>query len=52
MNEWGYCGSSEPPAGYLAMAAKLGDFTSLDKPLRPADLVEAVKNSIELAAGL
>jgi DNA-binding NtrC family response regulator len=52
MNEWGYSGSSEPPAGYLAMAAKLGDFTSLDKSVRPADLVEAVKNSIELAAGL
>jgi DNA-binding NtrC family response regulator len=52
MSEWGYCGSSEPPPGYLAMAAKLGDFTSLDKPLKPADLVEAVKNSIELAAGL
>lgn len=52
MDGWGYRGSAEPPPGYLAMAAKLGDFTSLDKPLRPADLVEAVRNSIELAAGL
>jgi DNA-binding NtrC family response regulator len=52
MNEWGYRGSAAAPPGYLAMAAKLGDFTAIDKPMRPAELVEAVKNSIELAAGL
>jgi DNA-binding NtrC family response regulator len=52
MTAWGYRGSPEPPPGYLAMAAKLGEFTALNRPMRPAELVEAVKNSIELAAGV
>jgi DNA-binding NtrC family response regulator len=52
MTGWGYPGSAEPPPGYVAMAAKLGEFTAINKPVRPAELVEAVRNSIELAAGV
>jgi DNA-binding NtrC family response regulator len=52
MNEWGYSGTSQPPPGYLAMASKLGEFTTLDRPMTPSQLVEAVRNSIELAVGV
>jgi DNA-binding response OmpR family regulator len=50
MDQWGY--GAEPPPGYLAMAAKLGGCVALNKPMRPGQLVEAVRNSIELAAGV
>jgi DNA-binding NtrC family response regulator len=52
MGDWGYSGCAEPPPGYLAMAAQLGGCTAIEKAVRPAELVEAVRNSIELAAGV
>jgi CheY-like chemotaxis protein len=42
--------SPEPPPDYLAMATKLGAVTAVQKPFQPRQLLQAVQQSIGIAA--